>query len=180
MALMNTCPDPSNVNPLRPTQYQFSLLKLPSLTFFVQQAQVPAIQLGSVSQATNVHDIKIPGESMSYDDLTVRFVVDEDLKNWNAVYFWMFGLGYPEGHFLYKEYLSTDINSFSRTELAKGYSDGQLMIMDSQNQPKQTFHFVDMFPVQLSGLEFDSSNSDAPVAVATVTFEYTYYKLLNK
>ena len=117
---------------------------------------------------------------MDYEDLTIQFVVDEDLRNWNAIYFWIFGLGYPEGHSLYKEYMSADINDFSQSELQKGYSDGQLMILDSQNNPKQTFQFIDMFPTSLQGLQFDSSNQDTPVATATVTFEYTYYKIMNK
>jgi hypothetical protein len=54
------------------------------------------------------------------------------------------------------------------------------MILDSANHPKQTFHFIDMFPISLSGLEFDSTRQTAEPAVATVTFEYTYYKILNK
>jgi hypothetical protein len=78
-----------------------------------------------------VHDIKIPGETMDYADLTIEFQIDEEMKNWNAIYFWMVGLGYPEGHELYLSYMNAKVNQNSPNELMKGYSDGSLIILDS-------------------------------------------------
>lgn len=174
-----TCPFPGNINPLRLTSYIFSIQKLPELTYFVQSTEVPSLQLGSISQASNVHDIKIPGETMDYGTLNIEFQIDEEMKNWNAIYFWMIGLGYPEGHALYRRYQNAVVNANSRTELAKGYSDGSLTILDSSNNPKQIFTFVDMFPTNLSGLRFDAGQSEPQIAMATATFEYTYY-YINK
>jgi hypothetical protein len=48
---------------------------------------------------------------MDYGELTIEFVVDEELKNWNAIYFWMIAMGYPEGHDLYVQYMNAPINS---------------------------------------------------------------------
>ena len=170
-----TCPSPGNINPLRLQSYQFSIQKLPELTYFVQQTEIPSLQLGSVSQMSTVHDLKIPGETMEYADLSIDFQVDEELKNWNAIYFWMIGLGYPEGHQVYQRYMNAAVNQNQPNELAKGYSDGTLTILDSSNSPKQAFTFVDMFPINLTGLRFDASNSDSPIAMASVTFAYSYY-----
>lgn len=175
-----TCPTPENISPLRPGAYQFSIFKLPNISYFVTSTQVPAITLGVATQPTSVHDIKIPGEQMDYQELTVQFQVDEQLKNWNAIYFWMFGLGYPEGHEIYKQYLNADINDFSTTELSKGYSDGQLIILNSANNPIQQFQFVDMFPISLQGLDFDSADTNHGAVTATVTFAYSYFKVINK
>lgn len=171
----NIYPDGSSVNPLRPGSYQFSVQKLPKVTYFVQQVSVPAITLGVATQASSVHEIKIPGDRLEYDTLSLTFQVDENLENWNSIYFWMFGLGYPEGHHLYREYIEAPINSTSLTELAKGYSEGSLMILNSSNRQIQTFNFIDMFPIQLSGLEFDSTDTSSRAITASVQFAYTYY-----
>lgn len=174
-----TCPSPGNINPLRLQSYQFTIQKLPELTYFVSTTEVPQMTLGVQTQSSTVHDIKIPGETMDYGDLTIEFQIDEELKNWNAIYFWMVGLGYPEGHNLYQAYINAKINENQPNELMKGYSDGSLIILDSQNNPKQVFTFVDLFPVSLSGMRFDSSNTDNPIAMASVTFAYSYY-YINK
>lgn len=174
------CPFPANVNPLRLTQYQFQVEKLPELTYFVQNASVPDISLGVSTQASSVHDIKIPGETMEFGSLQIEFVVDEDLKNWNSIYFWMIGMGYPEGHHLYTGYMNSQKNANRLSELAKGYSDGTLALLDSSNNPKQVYTFVDMFPTQLQGLSFSSNSGQAEVATASVVFEYSYYKINKK
>jgi len=40
-----TCPIPSNINPLSPNGFQFSIAKLPDLTYFAQQVTIPGISL---------------------------------------------------------------------------------------------------------------------------------------
>ena len=172
-----TCPSPGNVNPLRLTSYQFQIQKLPGLTYFIQSAEVPQINLGFTTQGTSVHDIKIPGETMEFSSLSLEFIVDEELNNWNQIYFWMSGLGYPEGHELYRKYINSSINKNSRKELTKGYSDGALIHLDSANHTKQVFTFIDLFPVSLSGMQMNSTNENNSVATATVTFEYSYYTI---
>ena len=169
-----TCPMPANINPLRLTGYNFNISKLPELSFFVQNVEIPQITLGVTSQYTSVHDIKIPGETMEYAPLTIEFLVDENMTNWRGIYSWIIALGYPTGHELYKAYISKQ-PGFS--ELSKGYSDGFLAVLDNSNIAIQTFTFVDLFPVSLSGMRYDSSAQEPEVARASVTFEYSYYTM---
>lgn len=173
----NIYPNGNSVNALRGGSYQFSIQKLPRVAYFVQQVSVPAITLGVQTQASSVHEIKIPGDRLEYDTLSLTFQVDENLENWNQIYAWMYGLGYPEGHQLYREFLAQPINSSSFTELAKGYSEGSLIILNSANRPIQTFNFIDMFPTSLSGLEFDSTDTSSNALTASVQFAYTYYHI---
>lgn len=172
-----TCPSPGNVNPLRLTSYQFQIQKLPGLTYFIQSTEVPQITLGFSTQGTSVHDIKIPGETMEFGSLSFDFIVDEELNNWNQIYFWMIGMGYPEGHHLYRKYINSSINKNGNNELMKGYSDGALILLDSANHPKQIFTFIDLFPVSLSGLQMNSTNESNAPAIASATFEYSYYTI---
>lgn len=175
--MVDTCPYPGNTNPLYVNSYQFNIAKLPEVTYFVQETQIPPIDLGVARQTSSVHDLKMPGETMEYSDMSFSFIVDEELKNWNSIYFWMIGLGYPEGHDIYTKYLLDMKNQNDYSELSKGFSDGTLTLLDSSNNPKQIFTFVDMFPINLSGFNFESTGGDTQPAVATATFAYSYYKI---
>jgi hypothetical protein len=175
-----TCPSPQTVTPLLGSgNYVFSLVKFPEITFFVQEVELPDISLGTLIQSSSVHDIPIPGESMTYGELTCTFQIDSEMKNYLAIHEWIVGLGYPTGHQLYKNLMANSKNANSFSELAKGYTDGTLSIMDNAYKPIIQARFVDCFPVRLSGIQFNSTNSDSAPLTSQVTFEYTYYELLT-
>jgi hypothetical protein len=170
---------PENINPLNPNGFKFSIQKLPDLTFFIQDVQIPNLTIGQISQATSVQDVPIPGETASFSDLTVSFLVDEDFKNWTKIYEWMIGLTYPENHQIYTDFLDKSKNAQSRTELAKGYSDGTLTILGSNNKAVRSISFIDMFPISLDGASFSAQNTDVNYLRANCTFAYSYYKIIG-
>ena len=75
-----------------------------------------------------------------YDDLNVRFLVDEKMENYLAIYKWMTGLGYPEslGQF---EQLKKDDFRTDRTVGDDGdpryfeFSDATLQVLNSNYKP---------------------------------------------
>lgn len=172
-----TCPSPSNINPLNPNGFLFSVSKLPELTFFVQDVELPSLSIGTATQASSVQDIKIPGETAEFGSLSIGFLVDEQFANYKAIYAWMVGLTYPETHDMYKAFLASAKNANAYSELAKGYSDASLTILNSNNNPVQRISFIDTFPTSLSTLPFTSQSSDVQFLRATATFDYTYYTL---
>lgn len=133
------------------------------------------MQLGQAAQASSVHDLKIPGESLEFDDITLSFLVDEQMKNYLAIHDWMVGLGYPYGHKMFGTLLADPRNAQSFTIASKTVSDCFLTINDSSNKAVKRFQFVDAFPTSLTGLTFQSSNSDVQYLVANVTLAYSYY-----
>jgi hypothetical protein len=175
-----TCPSPQTVTPLLGSgNYIFSLVKFPEITFFVQEVELPSITLGTIVQSSSVHDIPIPGETMEYADLTCTFQVDSKMENYLAIHNWIVGLGYPSNHQLYKNLMNNSKNSTSLSELSKGYTDGTLTIMDNSYTPIIQARFVDCFPTALSGIQFNSTNSDSAPLTSQVTFAYTYYELVT-
>ena len=173
-----TCPSPQTVTPLIGSgNYIFNLVKFPEITFFVQEAELPEISLGTIIQTSSVHDIPIPGESMEYGNLTCTFQVDSKMENYLAIHNWIVGLGYPTGHKLYKDLMANAKNAGSMSELAKGYTDGALTILDNAYKPIIQARFVDCFPTNLSGIQFRSNESDSSPLTSQVTFAYTYYTL---
>ena len=172
-----SCPVPSTISTLNPNSFQFSIQKYPELNYFLQEVSLPTVTLGTAIQTSSVHDVKLPGETMEFGTLNIEFLIDEKLSNYLALFGWIQGLGYPEGHQQYTQYMNENRNSNGFSDNSKMVSDCFLMIMDSNNKPLQRFTFVDAFPTSLGALTFRSNNTDVQYLVASLTMEYSYFKL---
>ena len=171
-----SCPFPDNLTPLSPNGFTLNIIKLPNVSFFCQQVDLPQIQLGSIDQATPLAVVPLQGEMMSFGELEVQFLVDDSMANYQAIFNWINGLGFPTSHKEYSDFISVDPTGFS--ELSKGYSDGTLSILTGTNTIAKQIQFVDLFPTALGSLTFQSTNTDVQYLVGNATFRYSYYKFL--
>lgn len=172
-----SCPLPSNINPLSPNGFNFTIQKIPSVNFFCQQVNLPGLTFGDPSFATPFASVPIPGDHITYDNLTVNFLIDEAMENYRAIWNWIIALGFPQSYEQYVTFINAD-QSGVLNELAKNYSDGMLQILGASNTPVATVQFVDMFPVALDTVLFQSTNQDVPYIVGQATFRYSYYKFI--
>jgi hypothetical protein len=177
MANNITCPIPDNINPLSPNGFLFSIQKLPKLNFFCQQVNLPGIQLGSPEFGNPFQTAPIPGETLTYDQLSVQFLVDANMENYISIYNWIVALGFPNNYEQYVNFLNEDQRGVT-SELAKNYSDATLTILGNNNTPIRTIEFVDMFPASIDSLMFQSTNNDVQYLVGNATFRYHYYKFV--
>lgn len=169
---------PSELMPLQgPHNFIFTMKKIPEINFWVQKIILPKIDLGTANQATSVHDLKIPGETLTFDTLNLTFTVDERMNNYRAMFSYMTALGYPEGNEQYRKFLNLPMNQQSPTELAKGYSDATLNIMDASNNSVLEITFVDCFPTSLGEINFTTTNTDTNQVVVPASFEYSYFRI---
>jgi hypothetical protein len=172
-----TCPIPSNINPLSPNGFLFTIQKLPELNFFAQSVNLPGITLGSPEYGNPFQVQPIPGESLTYDQLTVQFLIDETMTNYQAVYNWIVALGFPNDYEQYTTFVSED-NRGITSELATNYSDATLQILSGNNQIVKTIQFIDLFPIAIDSLQFAGTNTDVQYLIGNATFRYGYYKFL--
>lgn len=176
-----TCPAPSNINPLSPTGFMLSIQKLPDVAFFAQEVSLPSVDLPAIDMNTPLSRISISGETLTYGDFTINFMVDEDMKNYSAVYEWLKGLGFPKDHAEYTAFINkeqTEGNLYTKSENLVSYSDGTLSILGSNNTTIKTFTFVDLHPVSLGSLQFIANASDVNYLIGSVTFRYTYFEIV--
>ena len=75
-----------NRNFLSPVGFKFTLAKEPKVAFFCNSARIPEINLEVVQQPTYLKDIDVPGDKLTYGDLSIRFLVDENMENYMAVH----------------------------------------------------------------------------------------------
>ena len=94
---------PENFNYFNPVGFKFEVDKLPNVNFFCQSATLPGLTLGEATHPNPFRDIPTPGDKILFEELTIRFVVDEELENWLEMKEWIFGLGYPNSTDEYNE-----------------------------------------------------------------------------
>jgi hypothetical protein len=162
---------PDNINFLNTHRFRLVLKRCPSLMYFVQECNLPAIQTGNATQPTPFTDIPVYSHKIEYSDLVVSFPVDEDLTNYKELANWMTGIAFPRefGQFadMVNEHLSMD---------DAVHEDISLMILDSAHQPMHVVNFRHAFPVSLSEIHFDTKADDTVIPIVTVTFKYAWWE----
>ena len=166
----------ANRNFLAPVGFKFTLSKFPKVSFFSNTARIPDITLGTVIQSNYLKDIDVPGDKLTYGELNVRFLVDENLENYMAMHNWLTGLGFPESA---QEFINKTTDENGQRDLKEQYSDGSLHILNSNYNDIAIVKFKDLFPTYLTSLEFDATESDVNYFTADITFKYTIYDILS-
>lgn len=159
---------PTNRNFLNPIGYLLKLEKFEGVDFFCQTANVPDVSMPTTEVASPFRNLPIiPGGGVTFGDFSVRFIVDEDLVNYNAVHKWIRDVG--------------NADQMARTTPQNDIlTNGQLHIVTSQYNPAFIVEFQNIFPVSLSGLQFDATMNDAEYITAEVVFKHQQFFLRDK
>ena len=170
-----------NRNFLSPVGFKFNLKRSPGVAFFCNSANIPDLTLGVTEQANYLRQIPTPGDMIDFGDLNLRFLVDEDLKNYMELQNWIRGLGFPESVQEFRD-LEQDGVVPRRDYVQSGqdiYSDGTLQILSSNYVSKFNVNFKDLWPYSLTTLAFDATDTDIEYFTADVSFKYTSYNLTD-
>jgi hypothetical protein len=163
----------ANKNFLSPLGFKFQIKKLPNVNFFIQSANIPGLSMADTPTAVNPF-VAIPysGDHLLYNEFRVTFKVDEDLKNFLEIHYWLRGLGFPDSQDEYR------LIAEEERMLGGGLkSDASLIITTNGKSPNIECVFEDAFPVALSDLDFNTTDNDVDYIEVTATFRYTQYKI---
>jgi len=101
-----------------PTKFKFQTTKLPRVEFNCIQANIPGISLTEIQQPTRLLNIKIPGNDLSFENLSITFIVDEDLTNYRSVHDWMAGLSQMDSDEKYRALVTAGGDRMPRSQQA--------------------------------------------------------------
>ena len=121
-------------------------------------------------------NLDVPGEKVAYGDLTLNFLVDENMENYMAIHNWITQLGYPESTENFKD-LVTEVDG--TREMMNQFSDASLFILNSNYRTQSILKFKDVFPYSFTSLDFDSTVSDVQYFTAQASFKYTIYNIVG-
>jgi hypothetical protein len=170
----------TNRNYLAPVGFKFDISTLPTVNFYCQAANVPTISAGYPTVATPFHDYSVPPDKMEFDDLSIRFLVDEDMKNFSAIQNWLRGITKPESFAQSNEYLDAGRYQQPGQRYLNEMSDGVLTVLTSNFNPNIKIKFEGIFPISLTGLNFDVDTNDIQYFTAEATFRYSIYNIYDK
>ena len=187
---------PTKLDYASPTQFKFSILKLPKVEYFCTSVNIPGISLGDATQATSLKNIPIPGDKLTYEPLQMTFLVDENLENFQEIHGWLVGLGFPRDHIEFRNLLtsgsdrfptrnSTNVSSeagkvkYAAADAGPTLSDATLTVLSSKNNAQVEVRFRDVYPTGLTGLSYNQQAADVDYLTATVSFSYLIYDFAN-
>ena len=182
---------PDKLDYASPTQFRFGIHQLPKVEFFTVNANLPGISAGIAILPTPLKDIPTMGDKLSYENLSITFIVDEYLENYISLHNWMTGLGFPKSREQFSTFrdvtsntpdsqkgISKDIGDVKQSTPDKSmYSDAFIMILSNKNNPIVEVNFQDMFPISLSALNFTQTATDVEYITATADFAYKIYEI---
>ena len=152
----------TNPNFLSPLGFKFVLSRTPNINFNVQTVRLPGMSLSSTETSTPFVTIPNSGK-ITYSPLTITFRVNEDMTDYFEIRNWMNGLGAPVSFTQYKDLNQSD---------AGLYSDATLVINNSSQRGNLSATFYDLFPIELSDLQFTTMDTDVNYLECTVDFRY--------
>lgn len=154
--------------------------RLPDVSFFCTEVNIPGLSLSENTRATPFIDYKLAGDKITYSPLEVTFLINETLSPWKDVHDWMRGLGFPTNFDEYKNLsalqaakLYPGLANFS-TESPQ-YSDGRLAIFTNKNNPVVTISFKDLYPIEISSIDFGTKMTAETTISGTARFAFMYY-----
>ena len=115
-----------NRNFLSPVGFKLDLEIFRGVDFFCQSASIPEISMPFAEVPTPYRNIAItPSGGVSYGDLNVRFIIDEELVNYLSIHNWITEYGLADG----------------RSTSADQYSSARLFVMTSHNNANHIVEF---------------------------------------
>ena len=184
---------PTELDYADPTKFAFKIMKLPTVEFFITQANIPGVNLGESIFPTPLKQIPVQGDDLTFDNLEISFLVDEKLTNYRELHQWLVGIGFPKARSQFSSFKSENSDVFPTGSQVKGettstgvatgtqsmFGDATLTVMTSKNNPIMEVRFSDLYPVSLSALQFDQQLTDTTYLTASCTFTYKLYEMFT-
>tara|TARA_Y100001951_G_C11238669_1_gene239103 strand:- start:211 stop:834 length:624 start_codon:yes stop_codon:yes gene_type:complete len=181
---------PTEFNYSQSNQFKVQLSLFPKTEWFLVRANIPGVNLGQAVQATSLIDMPLVGDKLTYDQFYFTFIVDEKLENYMELHDWLINIGFPRKHSQFQKEVRGDgvtrpsrptadperVLGFTGKDSDRDlYSDINLFILSSKNNPVVLIKFFEAFPVNLTNIEYSQQESDTTYAECTATFSYTLF-----
>jgi hypothetical protein len=152
-----------NTNLSIPQNFQFSIRRIPNLSYFVQTVALSQTNSDGMDVPFILGpNLKLPSNTARISDFTVTFLTNEDMRNYYEIIKWL-----REG---------TPYKDFSEVKPIKDvWEEGVLIYLTNKKVPYKRITFTGIFPTEISGLDFNYSDTESKPLVTTVKFAVNDY-----
>lgn len=149
----------TNKNFLSPVGFQFKISSnlYPNLEYFAVAATLPGLSMTMAEQSYRGVNLSFTGDRLTFDDLSLRVNITEDLDNYIETFDWM--------HNLAQQKNAEDLKV-----------DATLLILSSHNNVIKEVEFKGVFPTSITPIEFNAQADSVEFVQMDVGFGYTYFE----
>ena len=158
---------PTNLNQLNVVSFDVSFSRLPAVQYFCQRISLPTIVLGETNEPSPFLNLPLEGDTLTFEAMSLSFIVDEDLQNYISIYDWLTALGFPRE---YGQFAALKEQSTGSTTTK--YSDLTIVLHTNKSNPNYRIKFTDCFPTSLSSIQFDATPTGMDPIVVDATFNF--------
>lgn len=155
-------------NYFSPLEFIVTIKRLPNIEFFTQRTQIPSVSANPVEKPTPFNMMYETPDKLRYDNLNFSFIIDEKMNNYLEIYNWIKGITFPQNYDQFKA-----INESKEGR----FSDISVVVLNSNKNPSIKITYKNCFPIALSEITLDTTQSDLIYPEATATFQYDYYEI---
>ena len=170
-------PTPNNSNFLSILGFKLSIEKIPEVTYNCQTVELPSLSMGYAEQSTPMIQMPVLGDKIQFGDFVIDFIINEDMTDYKKLWEWIVGIGHPESLDQYSSFHQAEARRLFARYNPKNhnvmYSDASLEILTNNYTPNNVVRFVDLFPIGLSAVPFQTTSEDVQYLTARATFKYT-------
>ena len=159
---------PTNLNQLNVVSFDISFSRQPAVQYFCQRITLPTVVLGETNEPSPFLNLPLEGDTLTFEALSLSFIVDEDLQNYIEIYNWLTALGFPRE---YSQFAILQEPSAASKTLSK-YSDLSLVVHTNKSNPNYKIKFTDVFPTSISSIQFDATPTGMDPIVVDATFNF--------
>lgn len=160
-----------NQNYLQPTGFKVILNRkdYPNVEFFAQSIMHPDVTLNAAIAPHSRTPVPYPGDTLNFSEITLQYLVDEDLEAYKEIYRWMLRL-VNEPY-----YTQLDKAIGAKRNVTPSASQLTVVVLTSHNNKNVTFKYIDAFPTALGDISFEATNATAEPIICPITFAYSYF-----
>jgi hypothetical protein len=168
-----------NRNYLQTANYRLAFNTLPRASFYCNECSIPGFELTTAVQSAR-QPIPRPGTSVMFDDFIIDFFVDEDMRNYFELVYWMISIGFPDSLRQIMEFQCHRPNfDAQENSMINLFSDASLVILNSNYNNNLTVKFKEIFPYKITPLNFNTKlESPEPITV-TAYFKYMLFDFVT-
>jgi hypothetical protein len=161
-----------NINLFQPTGFKLIIDRknYPNLEFFAQTVSHPGATLGAAEVPfSRIQSLPQPGDTLSFSELSVTILLDEDFNSYTEMYNWMVRL-------IQNKQKSAFEASQKEGALAT-YTDITVVALTSHNNLNKKIRYVDAIPVSVGDINFEATNSGVEYITFPVNFRFSYFEI---
>ena len=129
-------------------------------------------------------NVKLPGDKIQFGEITITFIVDENMENWTELYNWMEGITASTDTEKYRLLVGAnkreDQPQDSSGDFDQLHSDMTIVVTTAANNPNRYVRIQDAYPSSLGEIAMDTTVAGGlSYVTCTASFQFTSFEIAS-